>query len=182
MSAYSKSPFRPAQPPSEDPVAWLFDCHARIGRVAAGLRALADAGPNEPRAPMTARACERYLRLALSLHASDEDQSIAPRLITGPGGIEIDRALERMNSEHTRILAGIPSALEILTGVATGAPPPEAALDELATWFEGLVLPHLRLEERIIFPAMARLPRPVLAQIATEMRARRAGPATPESP
>jgi hypothetical protein len=47
-------------------------------------------------------------------------------------------------------------------------------LGELAGWLDGLLIPHISHEEEQILPAAARLSPVVLADLASQMRARRA--------
>ncbi|MCK6502037.1 hemerythrin domain-containing protein [Myxococcota bacterium] len=173
----ARSPFLPSAAVATDPVAWLLDCHGRIRKVVGGVRALAGAAADDPRAAQTAQDCARYLRIGLPLHALDEDASLRPLLLRGPGAGAVERALDRMSSEHERIEAGLPQALDTLEAAAAGVlvagPLVAGPLAELAGWLEGLLLEHIAHEEQHILPAASQLSPADLALLARQMRARR---------
>lgn len=156
-----------------DPVTWLLDCHGRIRKMMRGVAALAQAAPDDPRAVQTALDCERYLRLALPLHACDEDDSLRPMLLGGAADASLAQALHRMSSEHERIDQGLPQALRTLQAAAAGQDV-SAPLADLAGWLDGLLLPHIAHEEQHIIPAAALLSPAARADLARQMRARRA--------
>lgn len=174
-------PFRPAPSTATDPVAWLRDCHARIEQVVAGLGALSRAALDDPRALATAQACHRYLQLALPLHAQDEDESLVPPLLAAPSGAAVGAALDRMQAEHQEIVRALPGTLFLLDSVVGGLAVGAGELIELATWADGLLLPHIHREEQVILPAVGRLCPDILDQIARQMRARRAAPGSAET-
>lgn len=179
MSLVPHAPWVPRAPESADPVTWMLDCHARIRRTTGGVRALAGAAVDDPRAATTATDCERYLRIGLPLHAADEEHSLRPLLLRPPGGGALGRALDRMSSEHGRIEEGLPQACALLLAASRGEGD-RVALAELASWLEGLLLPHIEHEEERILPAAATLSPQDQAALAAMLRARRAPPARAE--
>ena len=78
----------------------LYDCHERIRSFTLLARRL---GQPVPVAEVTeaASALQRYFMISLPLHAADEDQSLAPRLLAvAPDLAEL---LAKMSAEHAPI-------------------------------------------------------------------------------
>jgi len=185
----ASSPWLPRQASSEDPVAWLLECHARIRRVCRATQAVAQADPADPRRAPTAQDAARYLRMSLLLHAEDEDLSLEPRLRAASRAraqgraeaLTLGRSLDRMHQEHLQIEAGLPAVVQLLEAVATGGAAPSSLpspgdCQAAADWLSGLLLPHVDHEEAQIFPAAVMLSPQDKAAIAAELRARRTLP------
>lgn len=157
-----------------DPIGGMLECHDRIRRFLDGLARIAGLeDPADPRAAEAARACARYFREGLPLHALDEDVSLLPRLsplVAAP----IQAALATMTADHLLLDAGLPALLEDLDRVAAGGAVPTERLRAAHLWMSTLMLRHIGMEEDLIFPAArAALPPAALVAIAAEMRARR---------
>lgn len=158
---------------AEDPIALLLACHARIRKVTAGVRALAELpDPRDPRAAPTAREAARYLRVGLPLHAADEDLSLAPRLRVRGLSAREAAALDRMEDEHEHIEDGVPVVVAALERFVAD-PDTQPALVGAAAWLEDVLLAHIEAEEDAVFPACVRLEPRDLAGILVELRERR---------
>jgi hemerythrin-like domain-containing protein len=152
----------------------LLDCHQRIRRFTQIARQLGQPSPVEEVAEAAA-ALQRYFTVALPLHAADEDQSIAPRLVAVVP--ELAELLERMTAEHAPLHQTVADLLPLWQAI-TVEPARQAELAPRllapAAWLGELFEPHLRVEEELIFPVMSeRLTPAVTAQILAEQRARR---------
>lgn len=157
-----------------DPIASMLECHERIRRFTEGLGRLAALDDlTDPRAPTAASQCARYFREGLPLHAADEDQSLAPRLRAAGVTRAVTEALDRMTDDHRETDAGMIDLLPMLDAIAIGAPPPVARLREGHRWLAGVLLPHVEMEELVIFPACEALAPDVRENVAHEMRLRR---------
>lgn len=157
-----------------DPISLMLACHERIRRFTGGLSRLAALEDlRDPQAAPAAEAIARYLRMALPLHAADEDESLTPRLQAHCGDGRVFEALEVMERQHREIHGGLPRVLRLLDAVIEGPPPSRAALSDAADWLCTLMEAHLALEEAVIFPAALDLPPEALAEMAEEMPARR---------
>ena len=113
----------------------------------------------------------RYFAVSLPLHLQDEEQSIKPRLAA-------DEALElmsRQHREHDRLLEKL---LRHWQALASDPRRERAALRDELTALAADFEEHLRLEERTVFPAIARLPPDAQAEIIREMEARRSSRGT----
>lgn len=154
----------------------LAACHQRIRAHLGVAGALAVAGGDASREAVanSAMAVERYFRLALPLHAADEDRSIAPRLRGRDRAL--DETLDVMTRDHEShtedvgVLVGLagrialqPIALEAVRG----------QLGDLLARLAPTLEEHLALEEEILFPALRVLPADEDARVLAEMRARR---------
>ena len=153
----------------------LLECHGRIRQFTELARETGER--RDLAAPDVVAACqrvERYFVEALPLHVRDEEDSILPRL---RGRSEaLDQALARMRLEHEQhepVLAELLTACRALQK----APSDGAYLRELSQVAERLThafLPHLKLEESLIFPAVRELLSDAeRASITSELRARR---------
>jgi hemerythrin-like domain-containing protein len=166
---------RPAQLP--DATTFLTDCHARIRHFTAMALRIASAATSPPQeVAEAARAVHRYFTVALPLHVADEDLSLLPRL--RPVAPALEGALARMEDEHLAIEEAVAEMAPLCSVLAEE---PERlgelgeALAEKARALEALFEPHLREEERTIFPAIRQhLPPDEQAILLAEMRARRA--------
>ena len=137
-----------------------------------GLRILAELeDPADRRAPEAGRQIARYLREGLPLHARDEDDSIAPRLAAVDPSVR--PLLDTLAEGHARLDAVMPDILADLDRVADGAPVDRDAFARHHADFAAIMVPHLELEEREFFPAVAALGEDDRAAIVAEMVARR---------
>ncbi|HLV68200.1 MAG TPA: hemerythrin domain-containing protein [Polyangiaceae bacterium] len=161
-----------------DLVAHLLECHERIRTF---VRIAESAGRRDDLdRESVIEACsrsERYFIRAFPLHIEDEEKSILPRLLepAAAPSLELREALHTMEQQHGEHEPRVRVLLETLSAVRAEPERTElrAALArvaaELATAFEE----HLVLEERVVFPAVRRLPSETQARIQEEMRGRR---------
>jgi iron-sulfur cluster repair protein YtfE (RIC family) len=160
---------------TEDLVALLLECHARIRRFVglAGEAAAAD-GVADAEVREVLSRCERYFMEALPLHVEDEEQSLLPRLQAAGGALA--HALDTMRAEHLEHAPGLQALLEASRALRT-APREPAARARLASVARQLGADferHLIAEEQIIFPALRALPSAAQREILAELRERRA--------
>jgi len=158
-----------------DVVDMLLACHERIRSFTGLAQRLAGAtAASDDEVRELAARIRRYFAEALPLHVQDEEELIVPKLAGTSAAL--DAALVAMASEHTahraacdRMIA-LCGALELRPEqLAEVAPKLAAVAGELATAFAR----HLAAEERVIFPALARLPADEREAIAAAIRARR---------
>jgi iron-sulfur cluster repair protein YtfE (RIC family) len=157
-----------------DLVSMLLACHTRI-RSFAALALAASQAHNQPEqeAVEACHAVARYFREALPLHVQDEERSIIPRLLGQSRDLDVVSAtMQEEHAAHVPILAEL---LAACAGLCT-RPQTQHSRDRLAVVarqvareFDG----HLRLEERLLFPAVARLAPQVKSELMAELRARR---------
>src|SRR5688572_22414984 len=165
------------QRPDDDVVTQLERCHERIREFSSIANRLPP-GPTATPAELgeAAAAVVRYFTVALPRHERDEEDSLAPALVAAAAPAEIIDALGRMRDEHRAIDECLAEAGPLWTGLAADparrdelGPQLAAVAERLRSLFEI----HLPAEEKLIFPAVAALPAPVLASIRAEMRQRR---------
>ncbi|MBI2391356.1 MAG: hemerythrin domain-containing protein [Deltaproteobacteria bacterium] len=166
-----------SKPPAleEDLREFLIACHGRIRSSLSSAAAAAKAAGGSVEADRlhvdAAREAGRFFRLALPLHAEDEDVSIAPRL-RALGDAAVDDALDGMTRDH----APIEELAQIVAGrceaMAATAQAPAELSSEVAR-LAALLEPHLDFEERVVFPVLGKLDDAVRRQIASEARERR---------
>lgn len=159
----------------EDLLGLLSACHRRLREhlaLAERLAVVTNAHHDDIR--LAASRIRRYFAIALPLHVADEDESISPRLQRSGGPIA--SAIATMTEQHAG-QAPLFEWLAILAGRIEATP---TCLDEVRLHFSqtsSLLAPgvdaHIELEERVIFPALARLTRAEQDAIIAEMRARR---------
>ncbi len=162
------------QPP-EGLLTLFLECHARIRAFAALSLELGEREEVPSREVVEAsERCLRYFTEALPLHIADEEESLRPRL---QGREEaVDAALDAMHAQHEAhepLLAELVDALR----ERRGAPETTSARERLAAaarLAQPELLLHLEHEERILFPAAARLlTRSEEQAVLTELRTRR---------
>ncbi len=155
----------------ETPSGLLLDCHARIRSFAQlAVRLAEDDAPNAELADAAARV-HRYFTQALPLHVADEEQSLAPRLRRfAPDVGEALATMELEHRAHDEILANLVPAWDALRS------DPSLRRDTLddARRLRSQLETHLAAEERVVLPAIARLPAEEARAILAELRARRA--------
>lgn len=163
-----------------DVVDALLECHGRIRRFLSLARMIATVGATTESAPEAevrdaAEQVRRYFTIALPLHALDEDESVAPRLLGRDPEVDAAlRAMTRDHDEHQHLLDHLATLLGAIidrpASLAARAPDLLAAVTGLEGHFEI----HLAREESAIFPAIRRLlDEDACAAIARELRARR---------
>lgn len=158
----------------ESPLDLLLECHGRMRRVVGAVRALAELDdPLDPRAVPTAEQARDYLRVAVRLHAEDEDLSVAPRLLRLALDQATRDAIATMDDEHEQIVVGVPRVVLALEAFLVDPVGEQPGLVPAAEWLEQVLLPHLDAEEAGVFPACSRLSQDDQATIVREMRLRR---------
>lgn len=164
----------PATP--EDAVGLLLECHDRIRTFTAMARRIAAARPEERAGIAEAAArVSRYFTQALPLHATDEEQSILPRLRGRAPDVDAALAdMAREHREHEGPLGEVVAACDALARDPGRLADVAPSLARAAAALEAHFVEHLRREETVIFPAMRRL---LSAEddgaIVRELRARR---------
>jgi iron-sulfur cluster repair protein YtfE (RIC family) len=148
----------------------LLDCHTRIRSFAElAVRLAEDDAPDAELADAAARV-HRYFTQALPLHVADEERSVAPRLRQiAPETVEALETMEREHRAHDELLARLVPAWEALRSDPRLRRETHADALRLRAELEA----HLAAEERLIVPALARLPAEESRAIVTELRARR---------
>jgi len=152
---------------SDEPLDLLVACHVRLRHFSA--LALALATREDLDAQQIADGCERvlkYFEVALPLHEADEEESVTKAVRAIATAAEI-AALEQMRNQHELlhdVLAELFPRWRKMEPSGT-----EAHARRLASVLEM----HLDLEEKTIFPMLARLPDAERKRVASEFRARR---------
>lgn len=163
-----------SKPPAleEDIRDLLLACHGRIRSFLSLAAKAAEGSVEADRLRVdAAREAGRFFRLALPLHAEDEDVSLSPRL-RALGDPELDAVLDGMTGDHGPIeqLAGVVAG-RCEAMAATSQTPAE--LSSEVAQLAALLEPHLDAEERVVFPALDKLDDAVRREIASEARERR---------
>ena len=163
----------------DDPLGMLQDCHRRIERFLNTLgtvarRARGRALDRDEAA--TVEAALHYFRVAGSRHTDDEEVSLFPRLGAHPNAP--GATMSTLEEEHQRA-QGIHYVTDRLfvTWLSCRAlkKEQEEQLDSALEQLEHLYARHIDVEERILFPAAAKLlSREELTAIGEEFRRRRA--------
>lgn len=153
----------------------LLACHARIRRFTRGAIELATAAsPSLEETSGFAEQIRRYFVEAFPLHIADEDELIAPRL--AGTSTEIDRALTIVSADHTEHTLAVTQLVAICAELAVE--PSRLAnrsrlLADAGQQLWVALEPHLALEERYVFPAIALLPAQEREALRRGMRERR---------
>jgi hemerythrin-like domain-containing protein len=170
-----------AQPDSgfDDPLGMLQDCHRRIERFLNALgtvvrRARGRALDTEEAAAV--QSALHYFRVGGSRHTDDEEVSLFPRLSAHPGAP--GTTMNDLEEEHQRA-QGLHYVIDRLFMMWLNARAlkgeQEEQLASAMAQLEQLYALHIDVEERILFPAAAKLlSREELAAIGVEFRRRRA--------
>jgi hemerythrin-like domain-containing protein len=142
--------------PPSDPVEALKACHLRIRNFLAGMERLcALESLEDPRVPEAAQLAYRYFSIGLPLHARDEDESLAPRVLAKlPESRELLLTLEQ---EHKEIIGWLEELLPLLAELGEGRLVEKAALVEASEGLKGVLLPHIEREEQEFFGLCASL-------------------------
>lgn len=163
------------QPPvTTGAIEFLLECHKRIRLFTELAVKLAESREvPEAEAVDAARRLLQYFLEALPNHTLDEDETLAPRLLTrAPADVaEVMARQAREHLEHEPMISALCREWE---RIAAGQPVDRTVLIEPARALRATLLEHLRLEEEQIFPAARRLlSTDELVAIADEMRTRR---------
>ena len=166
----------------DQPLGLLSDCHRRIELFLRVLSALADRGPGVTLSPAEAAQLDSaltYFAVAAPKHTADEEQSLFPRLHAthDPGAAQALDIVARLERDHEEA-DGHHAVVERLgrRWLADGVLAPEASrvLIERLQRLQALYSAHIRVEDRELFPAAARiLSASALTEIGLEMAARR---------
>lgn len=147
------------KPPATDLVGSLRECHGRIRSFLDLASALVER-QNAERAQLVdaAQRVQRYFAEAFPLHVADEEETLLPLL--GGRDPEVDRALSQMRDDHGDHAADVARLVAVTEAIAAAPETLEARRDELGGIVSQLrddLLPHLDLEESVIFPALESL-------------------------
>lgn len=160
---------------STDAVGLLLECHERIRKFLAMARTLAAArGVPADELRGVAGQVRRYFAESLPLHIADEHEALAPRL--AGSGAEVAAALARMDADHDDHAPHVTHLVALCDELVRDPGRLPAVADELAAVANRLtdeLGSHLELEERVIFPALRKLPARELDAIRVAMRERR---------
>jgi hemerythrin-like domain-containing protein len=164
-------------PGFEQPFEMLEACHERVARMLALLGRLrehmAEHG-GDTSAREAARDVMRYFDQAAPQHHRDEELHVFPPLLAQgePGTVAV---VQRLQRDHLQMETRWQEARRVLAAIEAGtletlSPQDAAALDA----FAGLYDDHIESEERLAYPAAARLlDPPALAAMGEEMMRRR---------
>lgn len=156
----------------------LTECHERIRRFTKLAEWLAHAA-DAPDAAVkeTAESVLRYYTVALPKHSTDEDESLAPRLLALAIPEELRVATTTMTRQHATLeetIAGLLPGWRAVAEDPRALPDHAPAMVRLVDQLRALWDAHLYLEETIVFPAArARLSASAQRDLLREMRARR---------
>ena len=163
----------------DDPLGMLQDCHRRIERFLKTLgtvlrRARSRALDDEEAAAV--KAALHYFRVGGSRHTDDEEESLFPRLNAHPDAP--GPTMNDLEEEHQRA-QGLHYVVDRLFMTWLNAralkAEQEQQLESAMAQLEQLYASHIDVEERILFPAAAKLlSREELTEIGEEFRRRRA--------
>jgi iron-sulfur cluster repair protein YtfE (RIC family) len=163
---------------ASSPVEMLLDCHVRIRHFLQLSRTLANAG-EAPAAEIVeaAGAVRRYFIQALPLHEADEEQTLLPRLQAAlESGNPVLEAAFLMAEHHRAVEELVPELLSLCETLEQRPVRLTALAEKLRRINQAMgqyLEAHLELEERVIFPAVAKLPAAVQDEMRREMLERR---------
>jgi iron-sulfur cluster repair protein YtfE (RIC family) len=144
----------------DDLVELLMACHERIHRFLDMARRLAEArGAAPAELQTTAGQVRRYFANALPQHIADEDLVIVPHLVGRTAAL--DAALGAMSADHVDHAQAVSRLVVSAAGVEDDPRLAATTRHELAAATEALralLIPHLALEEDLIFPVLRELP------------------------
>lgn len=163
----------------DDPIGMLVDCHRRIERFLQMLCIVVNRAQGKALTEEEVSAVQsalQYFRAGGRRHTADEEESLFPRLRTGPAAGSFEQ-LADLENDH-RQADDLHRSVETLCSIwiADGSLGPEdtqrlqSHTDQLKHIYEQ----HIQLEEQIVFPrAGAILDSRTIAQIGQEFQARR---------
>ena len=163
----------------DDPLGMLQDCHRRIERFLSALGTIVRRARGRALDAEEAAAVEsalHYFRVGGSRHTDDEEESLFPRLSAHPDAP--GKTINDLEDEHQRA-QGLHYVIDRLFMTWLNAralkAEQEQQLESAMAQLEQLYASHIAVEERILFPAAAKLlSRDELAAIGEEFRRRRA--------
>jgi hemerythrin-like domain-containing protein len=171
-----------------EPLGLLSDCHRRIEhflRVLTTIEERTHAGSVTSAERAQLEAALAYFATAAPKHTADEEQSLFPRLraSSDPAAHEALDTVSRLEQDHRaadRHHASVDRLVrQWLAGGSLNAAD-AAALREHLTALTDIYTQHIGIEDRVLFPAAARLLSPrEIADIGREMAGRRA-PSSPK--
>lgn len=141
---------------SRDPLKRLLAFHGELRRALKALAGFAARGAGEVTAQDVAPLIA-LLRGPLTFHDIDEETLLIPLILERLGTLDIDPGLERCRRDHQQLEGLVEALLDHLDGVAAGAPSNPVLLTTASAELNALLLPHLDLEEQVVFPFARRL-------------------------
>jgi iron-sulfur cluster repair protein YtfE (RIC family) len=161
---------------ANDIVDLLLACHRRIVEhlVIARRIANADATTNPESIRMAAHRVRRYFGDAFPLHKQDEEDDIFPRLLGR--GDELDAAIGELIRDHDVHDAQVAAIVELCARIEHDPTQHRALASRLTDTVQALgheLDAHMKLEERIVFPAIAMMATLEKQEILVAMRNRR---------
>lgn len=161
----------------KNPLAMLHACHGKIHAQCVTLRALSShmaSNGCDLQAQQAAQNIMRYFDTSGQFHHQDEEENLFPtlRLSAGAEKANVDRLLNLLLADHTRMAAAWEEVRSVLEHIAKGE---NAALGEtLLNKFIASYTDHIEIEEGVLFPLAQRLLSPQqTAQIGRDMANRR---------
>ncbi|KAA6462946.1 hemerythrin domain-containing protein [Acidobacteria bacterium AB60] len=163
----------------DDPLGMLQDCHRRIEHFLQVLSTVASRARGRALDQEEAAAVKgalHYFRVGGSRHTDDEEMSLFPRLSAHPEAPEA--TVHSLENEHQHA-EGLHYLVDRLFSTwinnRTLLPETQQQLDQFLDQLLQLYTRHIDLEERVLFPAAAKLLNAEqLAAIGEEFRRRRA--------
>jgi hypothetical protein len=149
----------------------LADCHQRIRDAVKLAIAVAEAPQlDDVVVKDIALQLHRFFSKTYREHAAEEDELISPLLEGRSAGM--DRALEEMHATHVTYRGCMTSFL-LACHTLVQSPSCRWALLPHALLLNAVLLPHLDLEERVMFPTLRALPASTQARVLRALHQRR---------
>ena len=140
-----------------DPLKQLLGFHGVLRRALRTLQSLGDRPPGAVTAADVAPLIA-LLNGPVVFHDIDEESLLIPLILERLGpGVDVDPGLQRCQRDHEHLEAQIEALLPHLQAISAGDPSDPEVLLSAATRLTALLLPHLDLEEQLIFPIARRL-------------------------
>jgi iron-sulfur cluster repair protein YtfE (RIC family) len=162
---------------SSSPQELLEGCHSRIRHFMQLSRTLAG-NPNAQPAEIAeaAGAIYRYFHQSLALHEADENHTLVPRLRQAqhvPAAVR--EAAETMLEQHWIIDELVAEMLHFCDVIHRNPDllPTLVQFDHVTSALDQIFEAHMRMEETVIFPALAEFPASELEAMRREMQERR---------
>jgi hemerythrin-like domain-containing protein len=141
----------------DDALRRLLSFHGEIRAAVNQLAVLARGDEPEPKS--AAHELLRFFAGPFAWHDLDEEASLLPRLRRLPNPPEdLTEMVDAVSADHDRLETFLDELVPLLEMVALGREKPdEERLVRASQELRGLILSHLALEERTVFPLAARL-------------------------